>query len=98
MTEGGNRTDARHDVSTITDKGRLFRQWLHIGKHGLMTIFGRRADTLFVGPKVVFLLAEDVACLGKGRLALLHQAANMVAVHMGQNHNGHVVRRITGRG
>ncbi len=67
-----------------------------IGENRLVAAFGGRALAGLVGPEIVFGLAGDIARILESRRATFHQAADMVAMQVGQRHHRDVVGRIAG--
>jgi hypothetical protein len=59
--------------------------------------FGRRAFPRLVGPEVIFGLTGDVARVLERRRSVFDQTADMVAMHMGECHDGDLVRHVTRR-
>ena len=45
-----------------------------------------------IDPEIIFRLAGGITCIGEGRLAAFHQAADMVAMHVGQHNDRHSPR------
>ncbi|MCY1237467.1 hypothetical protein D9M72_501650 [compost metagenome] len=96
MTEGGDGRDTGHDLGAVADESRLLRQRHYLLQHRLVPVFRRRACSCRVLPEGIFGFTHHVAGIGECRLAGLHEAADVIAVHMGHHHDRDLLRRIAG--
>ncbi len=96
MAESGDGVDPRHHLGTVGDESGLFRQRHDLLQHRLVAVLGRRADAGRILPEVELHLSGHIAGVREGRRAALHEAADMIAVHMGDDDDRNLLGRIAG--
>ena len=97
MTWRSYGADAGGDLVLVLDEGHLFLEGRDVCRDQFGGILGRTRQALGRRPETILRLADDVAGIGEGGLAVRCHAANVIGVAMGDHHHVDLVWRDAGR-